>query len=149
MIIEKELVMNKLTIIVDDKAVYIDGYAYLNLDLSFVDDGVHALHWNVDNGWIERIGFADELITKLPDWAEKCISEWNKKHIEAIEIKAKEDAEIEANKPPEWMVNRLNEYPSIEELVVASWEMLANNDTSTFDSLELKRQEVKIKYPKS
>jgi len=79
----------KLTIIVDDKAVYIDGvmkaYAPLPLDLSEcgIPTNVHALQWNETAGWIEFKDNPDgtkptnEPITVLPDWANACVTVWN------------------------------------------------------------------------
>ena len=79
----------KLTIIVDDKAVYIDGvmkaYAPLPLDLSEcgIPTNVHALQWNEAAGWIEfkdnpdGTKPANETITVLPDWANACVTVWN------------------------------------------------------------------------
>ena len=79
----------KLTIIVEDNAVYIDGlmkaYAPLPLDLNQcgIPDNVHALQWKETAGWIEFIDNADgtkpqnEPITTLPDWANACVEVWN------------------------------------------------------------------------
>ena len=79
----------KLTIIVDDKAVYIDGvmkaYAPLPLDLSEcgIPTNVHALQWNETAGWIEFKDNPDftkdqnEVINALPDWANNCVNVYN------------------------------------------------------------------------
>lgn len=79
----------KLTIIVEDNAVYVDGvmkaYAPLPLDLSQcgIPDNVHALQWNQTAGWIEfkdnldGTKPANKLITVLPDWANACVTVWN------------------------------------------------------------------------
>lgn len=69
--------MNRLTIIPIDKSVYIEGEAFMGIDLSFIPHDIHALQWQDNNGWIERKGFADEMISELPDWAMKCIDLWN------------------------------------------------------------------------
>jgi hypothetical protein len=78
----------KLTIIVDDKAVYIDGlmkaYAPLPLDLSQcnIPTNVHALQWKETAGWIEFQDNPDgskpanEPITVLPEWALACVEVW-------------------------------------------------------------------------
>ena len=80
----------KLTIIVDDKAVYIDGVMkassppFLNLASCNIPSNVHALQWNESSGWIEFNNNDDgtkptnELISELPDWANSCVILWNK-----------------------------------------------------------------------
>jgi hypothetical protein len=68
--------MNKLSIVPNDFAVYVDGIAIVGLDLSFVPFDVHALQWNKDNGTIERFGQADEIIQTLPDWANQALDLW-------------------------------------------------------------------------
>ena len=79
----------KLTIIVEDSAVYVDGvmkaYAPNPLDLSQcgIPSNVHALQWNQTQGWIEFVDSSDgtkpvnEPITVLPDWANACVTVWN------------------------------------------------------------------------
>ena len=44
--------------------------------------------------------------------------------------------------------NRLEEYPSIEELTVALWEGVVEERMAAVTKLEGKRQAVKTKYPK-
>ena len=79
----------KLTIIVEDNAVYVDGvmkaYAPLPLDLTQcgIPSNVHALQWKETAGWIEfednpdGTKPANEPITELPTWANACITVWN------------------------------------------------------------------------
>lgn len=78
--------MSNLTIIVDDKAVYLDGTVLSGLDFSNVGIpiNVHALQWKTNIGWIEFIDNLDgsksannEIINNLPDWANACISVFN------------------------------------------------------------------------
>lgn len=102
----------KLTIIVDDNAVYVDGVSYI-LDLSQcgIPSDVHALQWKETAGWIEFLNNLDgtkpanEPITELPDWATSCITKWNETKIviESTKIKQKEYSEINvttiANEP--------------------------------------------------
>ena len=82
-----------LTIIPIDGAVYVDGYSYSELDLSFAPNDVHALQWESDKGWVE---FKDldngtkpqnESITELPSWANQAKVKWD-------EAKATEEAAI-------------------------------------------------------
>jgi hypothetical protein len=44
--------------------------------------------------------------------------------------------------------NRLKEYPSVDELVVALWEGVVEERMAAVTQLEIKRQAVKAKYPK-
>jgi hypothetical protein len=73
----------KLTIIPSDKAVYIDGYSFSNLNLTDIPEDIHALQWNENAGEIEfvqnanNIKPANEIITSLPVWAKKAIEVWN------------------------------------------------------------------------
>ena len=66
--------MNTLTIIFDDKTVGIDGEFYAPVDVSSAPNGLHALQWNGNFGWIEfSVNIdgskpANEKITTLPDW---------------------------------------------------------------------------------
>jgi hypothetical protein len=72
-----------LTIIPIDGAVYVDGYSYSALDLSFAPDDVHALQWKNDKGWIEFKDLDDgtkpqnQPITELPEWANQAKSAYD------------------------------------------------------------------------
>lgn len=72
----------KITIIVDDKTVYIDSVSYANLDLSSIPTNVHAMQFNGNAGWIEFKDNNDgtkphnEPISSLPVWATTAISKW-------------------------------------------------------------------------
>jgi hypothetical protein len=61
----------KLTIIIDDNAVYKDKASFAPVDLSCIPSNVHALQFdNVTNiGHIEFKDSPNEEITELPDWA--------------------------------------------------------------------------------
>jgi hypothetical protein len=76
----------KLSIIPADKTVYVDGWSFSNLDLSFIPEDVHALQWKNDLGWIEFteviengsfIKPQNEVINELPDWANTAVTRWN------------------------------------------------------------------------
>ena len=80
----------KLTIIVDDNAVYVNNVMRASakpmpLDLSQcgIPSDVHALQWKETNGWIEFVDNPDgtkptnEPITELPVWANACVEVWN------------------------------------------------------------------------
>lgn len=72
----------KLTIIKNDKAVYVDGYSFDGLDLSAIPENVHALQWNNNLGWIEFVENDDftrppnEKIEQLPSWANIAVARW-------------------------------------------------------------------------
>ena len=90
--------MSNITIIVEDGAVYLDGIALAGLNLSTcgIPDGVHALQWKTNLGWIEfkeNPDFtkpANEVINSLPDWANNCVNAFN------AQIAANEAAQAEA-----------------------------------------------------
>jgi hypothetical protein len=83
----------KLTIITADNAVYKDGLAYADLDLSTcgIPADVWALQWQDTSGWVEyKSALVDNTpITELPAWATACMSKWD-------EAKAAEEAAIVA-----------------------------------------------------
>jgi len=84
----------RLTIIPSDGAVYKDNYYFSKLDLSSVPTNVHALQWYEAEGEVEFNGEPkpqNEIIFKLPVWAEDCLTKWN-------EAKAVEEAAILAAK---------------------------------------------------
>lgn len=60
----------KLSIVVEDRLVVIDGLGFGKLTLIGVPKYTHALQWNDGNGWIEYSdGRLNESITALPQWA--------------------------------------------------------------------------------
>ena len=61
----------KLTIIVDDQAVYKDKVSFNPVDLSSVPSNVHALQFDTvtNTGHIELKDGQNQTITSLPDWA--------------------------------------------------------------------------------
>jgi hypothetical protein len=74
------LTTNRVTVIVDDNAVYTDITAYTDLDLSEcgIPGNVHALQFNNGIGHIElREPVPNIEITELPEWAHKCLLKWN------------------------------------------------------------------------
>ena len=48
----------------------------------------------------------------------------------------------------EYARKRLEEYPSVDELIVALWEGVVEERMAAVTKLEAKRQAVKLKYPK-
>lgn len=71
---------NRVSIIVDDGAVYLDLDTYLRLDFSQcgIPEDVHALQWLNNAGHIEYKSpfVSNEDISELPGWAIKCIAKW-------------------------------------------------------------------------
>lgn len=75
----------KLVIIPIDSAVYVDGSSYSNIDLSScnIPENIHALQWNGVKGWLEFLEDENfnkpdnQLITELPEWANKCKVKWD------------------------------------------------------------------------
>ena len=71
---------NRVTIIVEDGAVYLDKWVYINIDLSMcnIPNNIHALQWLNGKGHIEYIGHTmpNLDINELPDWAIKCVEQW-------------------------------------------------------------------------
>jgi len=61
----------KLTIIVDDNAVYKNTVSFSPVDLSTVPSNVHALQFDTttNTGHIEFKDALNQVITTLPDWA--------------------------------------------------------------------------------
>jgi len=74
---------NRVTIIVDDNAVYTDTLTYIGLDLSDcgIPEGVHALQFKNGSGEIEwKTPIPNTPITELPDWALRCLEKWEEAH---------------------------------------------------------------------
>jgi hypothetical protein len=96
-----------LTIILDDSAVYVDGQALSQLDLSTcgIPSDVHALQWKSNLGWIEfkdNLDFtksANEIINSLPDWANNCVNAYNAKVAELQAEAEAAKAKAAANQP--------------------------------------------------
>ena len=64
---------------------------------------------------------------------------------------AEKQATLDAWNAPDtrpYFQKRLEEYPSIEHLIVALWENVVEERASAVISLEADRQAVKTKYPK-
>lgn len=48
----------------------------------------------------------------------------------------------------EWKRNRQNEYPSLDQLIVALWEQVIEGRPATAAQLQALREEIKQRYPK-
>jgi len=62
-----------------------------------------------------------------------------------IEVK---QAELQTAYDNDYARKRLEEYPSVDSLVVALWEGVVEERMQAVTQLEIKRQAVKAKYPK-
>lgn len=86
----------RLSVIVGDATVYLDGVPMMGLDLSCVPGDVHALQWYRDKGEIEYVASdtkpANAHIAELPSWAAQVIQKWN----EAKQAKDAEEAHFAA-----------------------------------------------------
>jgi hypothetical protein len=71
---------NRVTVIVDDNAVYLDQGIFIDLDFSNcgIPEDIHALQFLNGSGEIEyRDSRHNFPITELPEWAIKCIEQWD------------------------------------------------------------------------
>ena len=62
-----------------------------------------------------------------------------------VEVQNKSDFDMVAS----YDMKRKEEYPSLNELIVALWENVVEERAASVIELEAKRQDVKTKYPKS
>ena len=83
-------------------------------------------------------GIYDNDLAKI-DWQDESISQPSDADIETelVRLQAEYDAQ-------EYARNRQTEYPTIEECVHA----ILDNDNNELDTLQAKRAEIKLKYPK-
>ena len=71
----------RVTIVPIDKTVTINGEGYGNLDLSFIDQSVHAVQWYDTHGEVERKDpitqkmISNDIITSLDDF-QQAITVW-------------------------------------------------------------------------
>lgn len=86
---------NRLTIIVNDNAVYRDQGVLMNLNLAScnIPEGVHALQWMTNTGHIEYTGpVPNDDISELPQWALDCVQVWEIAYQEMIAAQTTENA---------------------------------------------------------
>ena len=77
----------KLSIIVPDSAVYVDGKSYTNISSLSSLSNVHALQWKDTEGHIEyNNGMPNEIINELPVWAVEAKLEWEDKDAKYNEL---------------------------------------------------------------
>lgn len=93
---------NRLTIIINDSAVYRDQGVLMGLDLSNcgIPSGVHALQWSNNVGHIEYSGpIPNDNITELPEWANNCIAVWEVAYQDMLN--SSQPTEVTTEIPPE------------------------------------------------
>lgn len=97
----------KITIVIDDGSVGIDGQYFTKLDLSFVPQNIHAIQIDGDLCEIEYRSYYDgsswvkpnNAIGSIPDFANDAISLWNEassKRLQELAAAAEAQAAIEA-----------------------------------------------------
>jgi hypothetical protein len=102
-----------------------------------IEDVLVHLHSGQWFGWSDAHNKVyDNLIIHSAD--EKPTQEWLE-----TELKSQQDAYDN-----DYARKRLEEYPSVDSLVVALWEGVVEERMSAVTALESKRQAVKAKYPK-
>ena len=100
---------------------------------------------------LERLGFNPRNDFILEDVGSGIyIAEWKSASPQPTEAEiesahAEWQAEYDAQ---EYARNRQEEYPSINDLIVALWENVIEERAASVVSLESKRQAIKAKYPK-
>ena len=94
-----------------------------------MSDAIRSL--GIDGGWKIKNG---EIVKWYSDKTQPSEAEIDAK---LVELRAEYDAQ-------EYARNRQTEYPTIEECVHA----ILDNDNNELDTLQAKRAEIKLKYPK-
>jgi len=95
----------KLTIVPADTMVYVDNEGIYRIDLSYVPTNVHALQWKTNIGWIEYVDNDDgtkpgnQVVTELPDWANRAVADWETKKAEEQAALAARIAAAKDNQP--------------------------------------------------
>ena len=98
-----------------------------------------------------HLGFKPEIDFRVEDHGSGAfIAQWNSPTPQPSEAEIEAaSSEYDANwSSEEYSRNRKEEYPSIDELIVALWENVVEERASAVVSLEAVRQAVKTKYPK-
>lgn len=73
----------RLTIVVEDAAVYKEGVSYLDLEWVGTPSNARALQWFGVNGWVEHNdGTPNEPIDVLPAWANNAVAAWDARDYE-------------------------------------------------------------------
>jgi hypothetical protein len=97
-----------------------------------------------------QLGFKTEDFVLRDDGSGVYIEEWLSSSVRptTADIEAAHTVWQAAHDAAEYARKRLEEYPSVDELVVALWEGVVEERMAAVTKLEGKRQAVKTKYPK-
>jgi hypothetical protein len=106
------------------------------MKIEHIEDVLVHLHPGQWFGWNNKDKVYANLVIHSGD--EKPTQEWLE-----TELKSQQDAYDN-----DYARKRLEEYPSVDSLVVALWEGVVEERMSAVTALESKRQAVKAKYPK-
>jgi len=106
------------------------------MKLEHIEDVLVNLHSGQWFGWNNKEKVYANLVIHSAD--DKPTQEW----LEA-ELTRQQDAYDN-----DYARKRLEEYPSVDSLVVALWEAVIEERMHAVTQLEIKRQAVKAKYPK-
>jgi hypothetical protein len=99
---------------------------------------------------LTQLGFKTEDFVLQDDGSGTYIRDWNLSELKptTADIESAHAVWQAEHDAQEYARNRLEEYPSIDELVVALWEGVVEERMAAVTRLEGKRQAVKTKYPK-
>ena len=101
----------RMTIVMPDNAVGVDGHFYDTLSLSEVPTEVRALQWADTSGWLEFYDSRpNETINTLPKWAGDIHQQW-----------VHEDAK---NAPVEPPISEINKMGAAIRLAASDWSAL-------------------------
>lgn len=115
----------KLTIIVEDKWVAVDGVGYSNIDMSSLDPDIWAVQWFGQTGWIE---YCDIGEGKKPNQQIDSITQFK------TIIDLWNDADYLHKNPP--VVP-----PSAQQNMMTAKDILVNTDWTQMPDVQLKNKE--------
>jgi hypothetical protein len=124
----------RLSILPSDRAVYVDGVCYLDIDMSWMpkvnDVEIHAVQWYGNHGEIELVTNDPNIEMKELGVFKKSIELWEEKHQEHLKIEENlrnENLRIEEE-------NRMIEKEHEDEIINT------HNDTIYYDIEELLKE---------
>ena len=81
----------RVTILVDDKTVYVDNEVHHNLTWQGTPENVRVLQWQGNSGWLEfKDTTINEDITELPQWASNAVDAFEVANIPVPFVPTKE-----------------------------------------------------------
>lgn len=135
----------RLSIIVPDKTVIIDGFPVVFDFRPLIESGIHAVQWNGSSGEIE---FTDRPNTEISN-----ITEFQPvldAYYEAITVQEQDwqQAEIDRLAALTYAEKRQLEYPAVGDQLEAIWSSLQIAPGSQAENVLAEIQAIKDKYPK-